>query len=246
MHPLSDLAARPLDHAIFLDIDGTLIDLAPTPEGITIPPDLTGMLRRLSDRMGGALALVTGRRIAWADGRFGHAFPMAGLHGFERRGADGVMHRVDVPPGLDLARARLAHFAEIPGMVVEDKAAAVTLHYRGAPDRQAEADAAMEVLSHDLGSAWTLQRGKMVIELRPAGASKGAALTAFLAEPPFAGRRPVAIGDDVTDEAMFPVADASGGLSVRVGDPSQPTAAKAHIASPAVLRDILGGIAWAA
>ncbi|WP_136683039.1 trehalose-phosphatase [Falsirhodobacter xinxiangensis] len=245
MHPLSDLATRPSDHAIFLDIDGTLIDLAPTPEGVEIPPDLTEMLRRLSDRMGGALALVTGRRIDWADGRFGHAFPMAGLHGFERRRADGGMQMVEVPPGLDLARARLAHFADIPGMVVEDKAAALTLHYRGAPDRQAEAEAAMEVVAREVGDAWTLQRGKMMIELRPSGASKGAALTAFLSEAPFKGRRPIAIGDDVTDEAMFPIASAAGGIGIRVGDPEQPTAAKAHLPSPEALRDILRGIAWA-
>lgn len=244
MHPLSDLAERPTEHALFLDIDGTLIDLAPTPEGIAIPPDLTEMLHRLSDRMGGALALVTGRRIDWADGRLGHAFAMAGLHGFERRRADGAMQRIDVPPGLDLARARLAHFADIPGMVVEDKSAALTLHYRGAPDRQAEADSAMEVLARELGEAWTLQRSKMAIELRPSGASKGAALTAFLGEPPFAGRRPIAIGDDVTDEAMFPIATAAGGLAIRVGDPAQATAAGAHVASPAALRDILRGIAW--
>ena len=128
-------------------------------------------------------------------------------------------------------------------MVVEDKGSAVALHFRKAPDRAAEADAAMEALAQDIGPGWSLQRGKMVIELRPAGASKGAAIAEFLSEPPFAGRIPIAIGDDVTDEAMFPVVNELGGTSIRIGDAAQATAARAHLESPTVLRAALQRIA---
>lgn len=239
---LNALRIRPRDFALFLDIDGTLLDLAETPDGIVVPDGLTDTLRRLSDRMGGALALVTGRRPDWVDARLGHAFPIAGLHGFERRRADGQMLTITTPDGMDVARARLT----ATGIAVEDKGAAIALHFRQTPELEPQAEAAMTALLAELGPAWVLQRGKKVIELRPAGASKGAAVEAFLQEPPFVGRTPIAIGDDVTDEAMFPVVNALGGLSIRVGEPAE-TAAQTHIASPAALRAELERIAsWAA
>lgn len=238
-----DILARPARFALFLDIDGTLLDLADRPDGVTLPPDLCATLRAVSDRLGGALALVTGRRIPWADQLFGHRFPIAGLHGFERRRADGHTDLIETPAGLETARSRLAPFAERHGLLFEDKGSAVALHFRNAPQHAAEADAMMEGAASDLGTAWSLQRGKMVIELRPAGASKGAAVAAFLTEPPFAGRLPVTIGDDVTDEAMFPVANDAGGLSIRIGDHAQPTAARGHLPTPADLRELLKRIA---
>ncbi|QUS36399.1 trehalose-phosphatase [Falsirhodobacter algicola] len=245
--PLAPLAASPDHYALFLDIDGCLIDLAPTPDGIVVPDGLPETLARLSGRMGGALALVTGRKTEWVDATFGRAFPMAGLHGFERRRADGSVQEVPVPPGLDLARDRLARFAHEPGLVLEDKGIAVAVHYRQAPARRAEVEQAMAALAAEIGPAWELQSGKSVVELRPAGASKGAAVRAFLQEEPFRGRIPVTIGDDVTDETMFPVANAMGGLSIRIADPSEPTEARAHLPSPAALRACLERIAaWAA
>jgi len=235
--PLAPLLAAPRDHALFLDIDGCLIDLADTPEGITLPPGLPAMLARLSDRMGGALALVTGRKLDWVDATFApYRFPVAGLHGFQRRTSDGQAVEVAVPPGIDIARAHLTPFAAIPGMVLEDKGIALGLHYRQAPEREAEARAAMAEVAAAVGPAWELQFGKKVIELRPAGATKGGAVTAFLTETPFAGRIPVTIGDDVTDETMFPIANERGGLSVRIADPAEPTAARAHLSSPTALR----------
>ena len=238
--PLAPLLTSPRDYALFLDIDGCLIDLAETPDGIVIPQGLPATLARLSDRMGGALALVTGRKLDWVDAAFApQRFPVAGLHGFQRRRADGQAVEVPVPSGMDIARARLARFADIDGMVVEDKGIAMGLHYRQAPEREAEARAAMAALATDVGPAWELQFGKKVIELRPAGATKGGAVTAFLSEAPFAGRIPVAIGDDVTDETMFPIANDRGGLSIRIADPSEPTAARAHLPSPAALRTTL-------
>lgn len=240
--PLAPLAAAPERHALFLDIDGCLIDLADTPEGITMPPGLPDTLARLSDRMGGALALVTGRGMEWVDATFGRTFPLAGLHGFQRRRPDGQVLEVTVPEGLDIARARLAPL-EGGGLIVEDKGIAIGLHYRQNPARLPEVTRAMKAVAAELGTAWELQFGKSVVELRPAGATKGAAVTAFLDEAPFAGRIPVTIGDDVTDETMFPVANARGGLSVRIADPSEPTAATAHLPSPAALRAILERIA---
>lgn len=238
--PLAPIAEDPARYALFLDIDGCLIDLAETPDGITVPPDLTDTLARLSERMGGALALVTGRKTAWVDKTFAPLLlPLAGLHGVERRGADGRIAEFALPEGMDIARARLAGFAEIPGMVVEDKEIAIALHYRQAPDREPEAEIAMTGLLREIGTGWELQRGKKVIELRPSGASKGAAVRAFLQEAPFAGRLPVTIGDDVTDETMFPVANELGGISIRIGDPAEPTEARAHLPTPEALRTAL-------
>lgn len=241
--PLAPLFRDPGRYALFLDIDGCLIDLAETPDGITVPDGLPETLAQLSGRMGGALALVTGRKMEWVDATFGQVFPLAGLHGFQRRRADGKVLEVTVPPGLDIARARLARFEDEAGLVVEDKGIAIGLHYRQAPQRLPEATQAMEAVAAELGGAWELQFGKSVIELRPAGATKGAAVTAFLDEAPFKGRTPITIGDDVTDETMFPVANARGGLSIRIADPSEPTAATAHLPSPTALRAALKRIA---
>ncbi|MDB6452797.1 trehalose-phosphatase [Falsirhodobacter sp. 20TX0035] len=241
--PLAPLLEDPGAFALFLDIDGCLIDLAPTPEGITVPDGLPDTLARLSDRLGGALALVTGRKLEWVDATFGRTFPLAGLHGFQRRRADGRVREVTVPPGLDRVRAQVAPFADIPGLVVEDKGLAIGLHYRQAPERMEEVKATMTAIAAGIGPEWELQFGKGVVELRPAGATKGGAVTAFLNEAPFAGRRPVTIGDDVTDETMFPVANNRGGLSIRIADPSEPTAARAHLPSPAALRASLERIA---
>lgn len=242
--PLAPLLEDPGAYALFLDIDGCLIDLAPTPEGITVPVGLPATLSRLSARMGGALALVTGRKMEWVDATFApEIFPLAGLHGFQRRRADGQVLEVTVPPGLDRVRAQLARYADVPGLVVEDKGLAMGLHYRQAPERMDEVKAIMQTLAAEIGPQWELQFGKGVVELRPAGATKGGAVTAFLTEAPFAGRIPVTIGDDVTDETMFPIANAQGGLSIRIADPSEPTAARAHLPTPSALRASLERIA---
>ncbi|AYD03486.1 trehalose-6-phosphate phosphatase [Neorhizobium sp. NCHU2750] len=235
--------------ALFLDIDGTLIDLAPTPDGIVVPAELPSDLDRLANRFSGALALVTGRALSYADRLFEpYRFPIAGLHGAERRLADGTIDRVSVTPQFEALKMRIAEEASRwDGVLIEDKGAAVGAHYRQAPERQADLEALMERAAADAGDAFTLQRGKMVIELRPARASKGEALRAYLATPPFAGRLPVAIGDDLTDEAMFAATNALGGLSVRIGGAILPdgTSSRAAmlIASAGELRSILAGLA---
>lgn len=234
--------------ALFLDIDGTLIDLAATPDGIVVPPDLPANLEAVSKKLGGALALVTGRALPYADRLFEpYRFPIAGLHGAERRMSDGTVDRVTVTPEFESLKARLtAETAGWDGVLIEDKGAAIGAHYRQAPERQADLEVLMERAAAYAGSDFTLQRGKMVIEIRPARASKGGALRSFLEEPRFAGRLPVAIGDDLTDEAMFKVANALDGLSIRIGDATlpdgNPTQAAMLISSAAELRNILAGL----
>lgn len=242
---VSDLLNDPHRWALFLDIDGTLIELAPTPDAIVVPPALPSTLQAVSEKFGGALALVTGRALAYADRLFTpHRFPIAGLHGAERRLADGAIDRVTVTTQFEALKQRLAAATSAwDGVLIEDKGAAVGAHYRQAPERQAELDALMVTAAAEAGPEFTLQRGKMVIEIRPARASKGEALHSFLSEPPFAGRLPIAIGDDLTDEAMFKAANALGGRSIRVGEPvlpdGSPSQASLFLPSVAALGDIL-------
>lgn len=240
------LLTEPHAWAVFLDIDGTLIDLADTPEGIVVPEDLPAHLEALSKRLDGALALVTGRALPYADKLFQPLIlPIAGLHGAERRRADGTVDRVAESPAFDTLKRSLERVtADWPGVIIEDKGAAVAAHYRQAPDRQASLEAVMSSALEEAGPDYALQRGKMVIEIRPARASKGAAVRAFLAEAAFAGRRPITIGDDLTDEAMFKVANELGGLSIRIGEAGE-TSAQKTLPSADALRRILKHLASA-
>jgi trehalose 6-phosphate phosphatase len=244
---LSKLMLDPEQWALFLDIDGTLIDLADTPDGIVVPPDLPENLHRVSQRLGGALALVTGRALPYADRLFPpHHFPIAGLHGAERRDPNGDVIRIAANAAFEALKAELTVEAQQwPGVLIEDKGAAVAAHYRQAPQFQAIVEMAMVRYRDLAGPDFTLQRGKMVLEIRPAHASKGHALRAFLSEPPFEGRLPIAIGDDVTDEAMFKVANELGGLSVRIAQAEGGTEATSVIPSATDLRAILAAIAKA-
>ncbi len=236
-------------YALFLDIDGTLVDLAATPDAIVVAPELPSDLAAVSKKLDGALALVTGRALPYADELFApHRFPIAGLHGAEQRMADGTVDRVTVTPEFEALKAEIAaEAAHWNGVLIEDKGAAVGAHYRQAPERQSELDALMERAAQKAGSEFSLQRGKMVIELRPARASKGEAVKRFLNDAPFAGRLPIAVGDDLTDEAMFRTANALGGHSIRIGDETladgSTTAATMLLSSAQELRDILAGLA---
>lgn len=212
--------------AWFLDVDGTLVDIAPTPSSVAVPQALPDLLARLSKACGGAVALVSGRSldnlrqlVVPYDG------PAAGLHGLERRDAAGAVRRQEIPPGLDDIRARLAGaIGAVPGVLIEDKGAGVALHYRQAPEQAEVARrAAMAAVAAHPG--FTLLAGKMVFEIKPEGTDKGGAVRAFMAEAPFAGRRPVFVGDDVTDEYGFQLANEMGGISVLVG-PMRETAAR--------------------
>lgn len=226
---MSDSPPPPLERlapaALFLDFDGTLVELAEEPGAIAVPPALKPLLDRLALRLEGRLAIVSGRAI---DDLRSHlvssAAVLSGSHGAELRYADGRRVPVSAPPGLAAAREEIRRFAaESAGLLVEDKPAGVALHYRLAPEQEGPVGDFLAGLAARSGLA--LQRGKMVAELRPAGTDKGAAVRRLMAEPPFAGARPVFVGDDLTDEHAFEAAAALGGEGVLVG-PARSTAAR--------------------
>ncbi len=232
------------DLALFLDVDGTLIEIASTPHAVIVTDDLKALLRTLANRLGSALALVSGRSIPTLDALFAPLhLAAAGIHGCERRAADGHLVR----PTIDehrfaAARDELAQWSgRHPGSLLEDKGYALALHYRLAPALESAALGEALRALQQLGGTHELQRGKFVFELRPAGYSKGTAIAAFMAEAPFRGRRPVFIGDDVTDEDGFAVVNRLGGISIRVGNVAQ-TAAQHHLADVDAVRRWLAGI----
>jgi len=207
--------------AFFLDVDGTLLDLAETPDAVHVDAGLLNLLTHLHAASGGALALVSGRSIADLDARIGHdAIPRAGQHGLERRAADGSLSRIQPPEAtmrhLDAVLTDLT--LRYPALLLERKGLTLALHYRRQP---ALASTVHRLVKAELAAladpALELQKGKYVLEIKPIGADKGTAITAFLAEAPFAGRRPVFIGDDVNDEHGFAAVNRCDGLSIRVG-----------------------------
>jgi trehalose 6-phosphate phosphatase len=205
--------------ALFLDFDGTLVELADSPSAIAVPHGLKPLLDRLAGRLEGRLAIVSGRAIDDLRAHLGpSAAVLSGSHGAELLYADGRRVPVSAPPGLAGAREEVRRFAAASaGLLVEEKPAGVALHYRLAPERERAVGEFVEALAGRSGLV--LQRGKMVAELRPHGADKGAALRRLMAEPPFAGARPVFVGDDLTDEHAFEAAAAVGGEGVLVGPP---------------------------
>jgi len=221
--------------ALFLDVDGTLLDFVDDPAAVRVPPALALSLDILHERLGGALALISGRSIADLDRLFGRSsWAAGGLHGFERRNSQGPIERLQVNPSQveELRRNTAALAMQLPGIRVEDKGVAVALHYREAPEQGDALKLAAHALAEEL-SGYELQPGNHVVEFKPRGMDKGMAVTALLQTPPFEGRLPVYIGDDLTDEHGFVAANAHGGLSVRVGDrePSQATSTLADVAS---------------
>ena len=209
--------------ALFLDIDGTLLDLAATPSSVTVDQAISALLPALAYRLGGATALITGRTIADADRLFpGLALPVAGQHGAERRGANGVLHsHGEGPQGYGWLRGELLRLVEqYDGLWLEDKGATLALHYRQAPGLASYVHRtvrAMVATSGAAGAEWRLQPGKGIVEIKPAGRDKGAAILDFMAEPVFAGRLPVFVGDDLTDEFGFSAVTMLGGWAIKVG-----------------------------
>ncbi len=224
--------------ALFLDVDGTLLSFATEPSAVVVDPVLRDSLRHVHQRLDGALALISGRPLSTLDRLFAPLrLPAAGLHGLERRNGDRQSAPVAAPGALHRIRAEAeALSARLPGTLVEDKDVALGLHWRAAPQHgpqlRAFAEAALQRLP-----GYRLQPGDHVVELRPAGADKGDAIAALLDQPPFRGRIPVFVGDDLTDEHGFAVVNARHGLSVLVGT-REPSAA--HYTLP----DVAAVHAW--
>lgn len=234
----------PPQWAVFLDVDGTLLEIAATPHAVVVPDTLRKILLDLQRRLDGALALISGRSIQTLDALFAPLqFPCAGIHGNERRTSNGVLLQPQISkPALQQAHRQLAELAATrDGLLLEDKGHALALHFRLAPWLQQEVERAMEAAQALLGESFTLQAGKSVLELRPSGASKGTAVQAFMRETPFAGRTPLYVGDDVTDESAFAAINALGGTSIRVGKPA-PTQAQHRLESIAAVRSWLRSI----
>ena len=219
--------------ALFLDFDGTLVDIAPQPDAVAVPARVPMLLGALVRAFDGALAVVSGRAIEQIDAFLAPLkLPAAGVHGTERRNAAGAL--VLAPTfSLDRVwRAAEALAARHPALRVEHKRGSIALHYRQAPDLEPICHAAMQE-AVDGSPGLTLLAGKMVLEAKPGGASKGQAIAAFLREAPFRGRRPIFIGDDVTDEDGFTTVQELGGVGVKIGPGA--SVAWERLPSPAAL-----------
>lgn len=225
-------AIDPEEAALFLDFDGTLVEIAPRPDAVEIPPELPPLLARLSARLGGALAIVSGRTIAELDAFLPVPLILAGEHGAA------IRHDAGAPPDrLSLAappadwRPRVqALAARYPGALVEPKAHGFAVHYRLAPAAGSPLRSLLETLVATDPRFEVLQ-ARMAWEVKPAAVSKATAVAALLARAPFAGRRPVFVGDDVTDEAGMAAARAAGGAGLRLQDAfGTPAALRAWLA----------------
>ncbi len=228
---------------MFLDVDGTLLDITERPLATRVDPDLRRLLRELFEVTGGAMALISGRSVADIDRLFASSrFCVAGQHGGERRDAAGRLHRRQLPDArLRKAVDQLRRMvAEHPGLVLEEKGMSLALHYRLAPDLGAQVGDVMRGLLEDRGEEFEVQAGKMVFEIKPGGRDKGTAIVEFMEEKPFRGRLPVFIGDDLTDEFGFELVNRTGGYSVKVGGGM--SAARVRFADARAVRAWLGKI----
>ena len=206
--------------AYFLDLDGTLLDLAATPDAIRVDSALPALLSDLQRACAGAVALISGRSLADLDLRLGLPhLPKAGQHGLERRDAAGRVWRHASPPqAWQTIQAALAPLLRRhSGLLLEDKGLTLALHYRQAPALASHVHQLMRRLVAEIGEDLVVQTGKCLVEVKPAGVHKGTAISEYLAEPPFRDRRPVFIGDDKNDEHGFSVVNAHHGISIGVG-----------------------------
>lgn len=229
--------------AIFTDFDGTLVELAATPDAVEVADTLTDQLQRAIDELGSAFAVLTGREISDID-RFLAPLhlPIAGAHGTQRRRADGFLETVDPAAILGAEQITTALEALViahPALILESKEGAVALHYRQAPELEDAVRTAMQEAIASLPE-FALVPGKMVLEARPRAANKGEALRAFMREEPFLGRTPIFIGDDVTDEDAFIAAQDLGGVGIKLGDGD--TAARMRIPDVASVHALIRGL----
>jgi trehalose 6-phosphate phosphatase len=221
-HPKQSASQLPFsrDWALFLDIDGTILELAETPGQVVVPARLRELVRKLDAAMGRAFALVSGRSLSDIDALFGiPGLAAAGLHGMECRTTDGVTHVQSVDESIMRSfRDRLQAYTDrYPGLLLEDKKLSIAIHFRRAANLQTEVEKILRetIAGHD---SFHIQSGKMIAEIKSRGPDKGFAVSRFMQAPPFQGRVPVFIGDDVTDEDGFRAVSELGGIAIKVGD----------------------------
>lgn len=229
--------------ALFLDVDGTLVGFSDDPDMVNVPPSLRTTLVALHEALGGALAVVSGRRLYDLDRLFGPPLiAAAGLHGLQRRRSDGSED--DMQPDPAVVEALHEHVAALaaclPHMRVEDKGTCIALHYREMPAQEQAVVAGASRIARQL-SGYETQLGNHIVEIKPAGVDKGRAVQAFLDEMPFAGRLPVYLGDDLTDEHAFAAVNACDGISIRVGN-REPTQARFTLRHPNAVQAWLEGV----
>ncbi|MES2405308.1 MAG: trehalose-phosphatase [Pseudomonadota bacterium] len=233
--------------ALFLDVDGTLLDIACCPDDVRVDPRLHDDLQRLRERLDGALALLSGRTLSQVDALFDwNRHAAAGLHGAELRGPDGQARITGDAAAFARIRSQAVELvAATQGVMLEDKRLALALHCRHAPAACDAAEHIAQTLLHEAGRHYVLQRGDHVFELKPAGVDKGRALAALMRAVPFRGRTPWMLGDDLTDEDAFRHVNTNGGVSVIVGA-RRPTEARYALDDPAAVRAWLRALAEAA
>ena len=222
---------------MFLDVDGTLLDFAETPDLVDVPADLPGILGTLHDLLGGAVALVSGRPIADLDRLFTPlCLPAAGQHGAELRAtAGGEIVKAPPLPGLAETIADLRRFAASrPGVMVEDKDGSAAIHFRKAPQYHDEIEEFVRAIAAD-NEAMEVLEAVMAFDLKSRSVDKGRAVAWFMHRPPFSGRAPIFVGDDRTDEDGFAAVAEHAGYAVQVGA-ARPWVAASHVAAPADVR----------
>jgi trehalose 6-phosphate phosphatase len=238
--------AFPLDtDAFLLDVDGTIIDIAPTPDAVRVPESLKRTLARLQSKTRGAIALVSGRKLATLDSLFVPlAFAAVGCHGAEWRIKPGepVAFRAR-PLSPDVKQAFLSAIADRTQIRIEDKRYTLAFHYRSAPELGPEIKARLNRALTPYASELRLLQGKLVLEVKPRGFDKGEVIRALMQHQPFAGRRPVFLGDDTTDQDAFTAVRELGGTGISVG--RQMVDAEYMLPDPQTARDWLAAAAAA-
>jgi trehalose 6-phosphate phosphatase len=245
----TDIAVPPLAAnlrrcAILLDIDGTILDIAPSPQQVWVPTGLRRTLSRLLELTGGAVALVSGRSINDVDLIFSPLqLPAIGVHGAELRLSGDAELQTRVSPLSKALKRKLAMVAELgAGILVEDKGYSLALHYRLAPEKGPAVLAAItKVCAGTAEEAVEILPGKLVVEVKPVGINKGDAVCALMQYPPFAGRLPIFIGDDTTDVPVFGIIPRFGGRAYSVGGIVADV--DGHFATPEAVRAWLSQIA---